>query len=77
MNTRDDLHAARLANLEDDPPDLGETLEAYLARMIDRHGSTYEAAATERHRGHAQREARAEDAARHELARLMRPGKAP
>lgn len=71
MNTRDDLHAARMANLE--PPDLGETLAEYVGRMIHEHGTTYQDAAAERYRGHAQREARAVKAAARELARFRKP----
>lgn len=68
-----DIHRARLANLEDDPPELGESAEAYLARMIHEHGATYRDAAAERYRGHAQREAHAVTDAARELMRFRKP----
>jgi len=71
-----DLHRARLANLRDDPPELAEPLDAYVARTVHKYGLTYFDAAveiaTERHRSAAKREARAEAAARTAITRAMR-----
>lgn len=79
MNARDrelmdrDLHAARLRNLEDDPPELGETAEDYCARMVRVHGTTYTEAAAERYEGAQERERLAVKAAERVLMRFRRP----
>ena len=72
-----DIHRARLANLQDDPPELTETLGEYVARMIRVHGTTYAEAAAERYQGATKREASAKAAARMAIANAMRrPGTA-
>ncbi len=67
----EDILRERLANLE--PPELGETIELYVARMIREHGTTYNEAATARYHGAQEREVLAAKAAARELRRFMLP----
>jgi len=67
----EDIHRERLANLE--PPELGELLDEYLARMVRENGTTYTEAAVERYQGAPDREALAVKDAGRELRRFKLP----
>lgn len=67
---QDDIHQERLRILaEDSPPEMGETGEAYVARVVRELGTTYRDAAAEHYGSAAGHEARAEAEARAAIAR--------
>lgn len=72
--TTPSIHASRLANLADDPPELGERLTEYVGRITREFGTTYANAARELHQRTAGREARAAAGALAAVNKAMKPG---
>jgi len=71
--TTPDIHRARLANLADDPPELGEGLAEYVGRITREFGTTYADAARELHQRTTGREARAAAGALAAVNKAMKP----
>lgn len=67
----EDIHRARLESLRDEPPEPGETLTEYVARMDRRFGTSFHDAAIEHYQGTGNREPRAEAAAREAIIKAM------
>jgi hypothetical protein len=66
------IHRERLTILQDEPPELGETLADYVARIDRRFGTTFHDAAIEHYRGTTGYEARAAATAREAITKAMR-----